>query len=709
LWKKGYTGKGRKFLSVDTGIWPEHPAIQNHFLARYQKLSSSWRGYDKALPGDKGNAHGTHTTGTVLGLDTATHDTIGVAFNAYFISADPIVSDLSRVRPYTDLLGSLQWALNPDGDTSTTNDIPDAINNSWGRNVSSADTIWCSSFIGPAFGGMAAAGIAVVFSAGNDGPNPGTTGLPAAVSNSLVVPFSIGALDGNNAPYTIANFSSRGPSLCNDTGAIKIKPEVSAPGVNVRSCIYDKQYALYSGTSMACPHTVGAVLLLKEAFPNLSGEAICKALYFSATDLGSPGEDNVYGRGLIDIEAAYNYLITLGNSPTPPAVMSQELSVGDARFSNMENGFTCLSNTSATIKYYNRGTTTINSINVQYGNGVLNQTTTINRAIAPGGIDSITIPSINLQYGANDIMVKITPSTWANEYDTINNQRVYRVNCTYQAGRAAIAGTPVIQEDFSNIIPDNTIWTIRDFDRVVQWDTATVKPYGRSMVIRCGSYTPKGGQLDELLSPSVSFDQLNAGNGITYSLSFSYSYRNKFSNFKDSLFIYASPDCGNTWIASPIYANGGTAMRTRLVDTPSTAAHWRDTSVSFSSLANQLFQAGNKVMFKFVSKNDFGGDIYIDNIQLLKYNYPTGVLSPSENRISVYPNPGNSDLTIFSDEALGMISLISMDGKTVYEKSLEDIDLKHNVPTSSLSDGIYIVQCKSSKGVQSIRWIKTSN
>ena len=46
---------------------------------------------------------------------------------------------------------------------------------------------------------------------------------------------------------------------------------------------------------MAAPHVSGAILLLKEAFPYLSGEDLLWALYLTAVDLGAPGEDNTYG------------------------------------------------------------------------------------------------------------------------------------------------------------------------------------------------------------------------------------------------------------------------------------------------------------------------------------------------------------------------------------------------------------------------------
>ncbi|MCB0564096.1 MAG: S8 family serine peptidase, partial [Phaeodactylibacter sp.] len=78
---------------------------------------------------------------------------------------------------------------------------------------------------------------------------------------------------------------------------------------SIRSCLAGGGYASWDGTSMAAPHVTGAVLLLKEAFPYLPGEELMLALYFSCTDLGAPGEDNNYGMGLINVPAAYQYLI----------------------------------------------------------------------------------------------------------------------------------------------------------------------------------------------------------------------------------------------------------------------------------------------------------------------------------------------------------------------------------------------------------------
>src|SRR5690606_22491680 len=133
----------------------------------------------------------------------------------------------------------------------------------------------------------------------------------------LVSSFSVGNVS-QSAPFAIAGSSSRGPSQCGGEGSLLIKPEVSAPGINVRSSYLNGSYAQLTGTSMSAPHVSGAVLLLKEAFPFLSGDIILMALYLTAFDLGEPGEDNDYGMGLIDVLAAYNYLIDEGYTPVPP-------------------------------------------------------------------------------------------------------------------------------------------------------------------------------------------------------------------------------------------------------------------------------------------------------------------------------------------------------------------------------------------------------
>lgn len=317
MWELGYTGYGRKALIMDTGEDQAHPAIRSQYYGNQVPDSLAWSGFGGPEVG--GHPHGTHVTGTICGLDRLKNDTIGVAFNAQWIGGPIRLDETSYKQEVRSILETFQWALDPDGNPNTFEDMPDVINNSWGYMVSE-----CTDYLADVSAVLELAGIAVVWAAGNSGPDEGTIVGHQNWNESLVNTFTVGALqqDGFN---TIAPFSSRGPSECPGTGSLLIKPEVSAPGVSVRSCIPGGGYARWGGTSMASPHVAGAILLLKEAFPFLTGEELKLALYFSAVDLGEPGEDNTYGMGLIDVYAAYQYLINAGNQPMPPKSIRHDL------------------------------------------------------------------------------------------------------------------------------------------------------------------------------------------------------------------------------------------------------------------------------------------------------------------------------------------------------------------------------------------------
>ncbi|MCA9753324.1 MAG: S8 family serine peptidase, partial [Gemmatimonadetes bacterium] len=169
--------------------------------------------------------------------------------------------------------------------------------NSWGVNEGFSGYLDCDSRWWTAMDNCEAAGVVLTWSAGNEGPGSTSLRSPADRADSPYNAFSVGSTI-TSPPYTISSFSSRGPSGCG--GAYAMKPEVSAPGSNIYSAQPGGGYQLLSGTSMAGPHVAGVVALMRAANPDLDVETVKQILMDTAVDLGTVGEDNTYGHGIIN-------------------------------------------------------------------------------------------------------------------------------------------------------------------------------------------------------------------------------------------------------------------------------------------------------------------------------------------------------------------------------------------------------------------------
>ena len=336
MWEAGYTGRGVIVMGIDTGVDGNHPALAHKWVGLRTSNTQGWLdpSSGSSFPND-GDSHGTHTMGTMCGLDTVSRDTVGVAFNAEWMASNSLMGGGSHT---SRSIASFQWAMDPDGDPNTHLDMPASICNSW---WDPSISVQCNPAVNPYINvitAVEAAGIAVIFSAGNSGPGASTVTAPKNVNTTVVQFWATGALNGSDPSYPIASFSSRGPVVSEClTGipSLDIKPEASAPGVSVRSSEPGNSYGTKSGTSMAAPHVAGAIALLREAFPDLTGTELKLALYQTARDLGTPGEDNTYGMGIIDVWAAF---MSLG-VPERPANLTaySDYTMSDAMELSWEN------------------------------------------------------------------------------------------------------------------------------------------------------------------------------------------------------------------------------------------------------------------------------------------------------------------------------------------------------------------------------------
>ena len=275
VWAMGYTGQGIVVGVADTGQRWTHNALKPHYRGwdgtgadhnynwwdAIHVSAGNPCGVDSRVPCDDdellGGGHGTHTTGTATG-DDGMGNQIGVAPGAKWVGCRNLDRGIGYPLSYLECFQFFLAPTDLNGQNPDPTKRPHVENNSWACVEGCApDTLRA------AVENSRASGIFVEASAGNDGPGCSTVAHSPAIYEAS---FSTGAYNINNV---LASFSSRGPVLSD--GSIRMKPNISAPGVTVRSSLRgsDSAYGTLSGTSMAGPHVVGVVALLWSARPEL--------------------------------------------------------------------------------------------------------------------------------------------------------------------------------------------------------------------------------------------------------------------------------------------------------------------------------------------------------------------------------------------------------------------------------------------------------
>ncbi len=317
VWALGINGSGAVVAGQDTGYLWSHTALVNQYRGGAGNHDYNWHDAvhsssgscigDSPEPCDD-HGHGTHTMGTIIGDDGGSNQ-VGMAPGAEWIACRNMDQGDGTPATYTecyqffmaptDLAG-----LNPNPDLA-----PHVINNSWGCPESEGCTD--PNVLLTVVDNVRAAGIVTVHSAGNEGSGCSSVATPSATYDAS---FSVGATDWID---DIAGFSSRGPVTVDNSN--RLKPDISAPGVDIRSSTRDGSYdGGWNGTSMAGPHVAGLVALMISANPNLAGDVdtieqiIRDTAVPLTTNEGCGGDgptdvpNNVYGWGRIDALAAVN-------------------------------------------------------------------------------------------------------------------------------------------------------------------------------------------------------------------------------------------------------------------------------------------------------------------------------------------------------------------------------------------------------------------
>jgi thermitase len=257
---------------VDTGVDLEHVDLAVKIVPGFDFVNNDNNPQDD-------NGHGTHVAGIAA---AATNNDTGIAGVSWGARIMPIkVLNSSGNGSFAEVAAGITWAADQGaqvinlslGGSSPSSVLEDAVNYAYGK------------------------GIILVAAGGNSGSD--SVLYPAAYPNVIAV----AATDGSN---NHASFSDTGPEI-----------DVVAPGVSIYSTALGNTYGYLSGTSLSTPFVSGLAAILRGLPSNTSPAKITQEIESTALDLGAAGRDNLYGFGLIQMDAAIRLVLS---KPTPTPI-----------------------------------------------------------------------------------------------------------------------------------------------------------------------------------------------------------------------------------------------------------------------------------------------------------------------------------------------------------------------------------------------------
>lgn len=298
-------GNGVTVAVIDSGIRADHREFQGALVGGFNAFS----GLSGTNVVTDTNGHGTHVA-SIIGARANSFGMVGVASRASLLPVQvfngPTTSDAVVAR-------GINWA---------TGRRAFIVNMSLGGPVASPT-------MRQAMQAGVNAGQLFVVAAGNEGQaNPAWPARFATETWARGQIVVVGAVDANNR---IASFSNRAGDARNFF--------LVAPGTSIIGAYHTNStaYVAMSGTSMAAPVVAGSAAVVKGAWPWLTAQQVASILFTTATDLGAPGVDAVFGRGMVNLNRALQPVgrVAAVGASGPVNIGSSATGAGGATFGPM--------------------------------------------------------------------------------------------------------------------------------------------------------------------------------------------------------------------------------------------------------------------------------------------------------------------------------------------------------------------------------------
>jgi PKD repeat protein len=257
-------------------------------------------------------------------------------------------------------------------------------------------------------------------------------------------------------------------------------------------------------------------------------------------------------------------------------------------------------------------------------------------------------------------------------------------------------------EDFESKSFASQSWTIENPDNEKTWEITSVggsEPGDQASYMNLRNYSGLG-ERDNLITPMINLSPFENAY-----LEFQYAYARRFEQNNDSLNVYVSNDCGQSWtkvMAKGEDGSGSFETRPMLSGNfvPETEEEWckNNDSITCAFINISDYAGSPDIQIKFESYNGFGNNLFVDNVSIKStFDVSEGELNPGT--ISIYPNPTEDLLYINLNSIKGstQISILNYAGQQILSKNLKV--MQENTVTEfnleGLSKGIYFIQLRT--------------
>lgn len=242
------------------------------------------------------------------------------------------------------------------------------------------------------------------------------------------------------------------------------------------------------------------------------------------------------------------------------------------------------------------------------------------------------------------------------------------------------------------------------------WELTSSASHTGSKSLKLENFTQVGTEnYDEFVSSSVDLSSITAAEGVT--LSFRYAYRKRAANNVESLKVFISEDCGESWAQRKTLSGNALSTFAETTNWTPTPGDW--VTVHMTNVTSQFWTENFRYRFRFEGKG--GNNVYVDDINIYKGAPSNDIILGVNNLslidgLSLYPNPTDAELNVsFNVNSNQNMNFVVTDvlGKVVQTSSIQAASGSNLVvlSTDNLSNGMYFLQIGNETSKQVIQFV----